>query len=239
LIIYGLTDPRDNLIRYVGKTTDRAKRLRAHLYAARRGRTYRLPKWIRKLEAEGVKPSMVTLEECDAASVDERERFHIARLRSEGFDLLNHTDGGDGGPTMKGKRFTAEHRRRISEALKGHAVTDNNRQKSSERLTRLLHEGRVGRAFPKGVCTGRPFPKGVSSGIPFQKGRAATNKVEFDDSLLIELYTNQRLTTRAVAARLGVSQRPVIRRIHELGIQRSRSEAHSLANLSRTPKEGT
>lgn len=158
-VIYGLFDPRSpSVICYVGKTiTGSRARRSCHIQDARNGSKLNVAKWIRQLTAEGIQPDILEIEECTIDNLNEREIFHIARLRSEGVNLLNMTRGGTGGPTMTGRKFTPEHRQRIASALYDHPVSDNSRRKASERLSRLNKEGKVGRPFQKG-CT--PHNKG-------------------------------------------------------------------------------
>jgi hypothetical protein len=53
-----------------------------------------------------------------------------------------------------------------------------------------------------------------------------SRKFYFNDEVLFDLYVTQRLTASAVAAKLGSSKSVVLRRLGELGITRSNSEAH-------------
>jgi hypothetical protein len=60
--IYGLIDPRDYKVRYVGRTTQRMdKRLTAHLGQAQRGNPSPVYEWIRSLPGQ---PWLVCLEIC-------------------------------------------------------------------------------------------------------------------------------------------------------------------------------
>lgn len=149
-VIYGLFDPREpSTIRYVGKTIigERARRS-CHLQDAKKGSSLRVSCWIRELLAEGIEPEVIVIEECTKETVNQQERFHIARLRGQGLELLNKTKGGTGGPTMKGRKFTEEHRRRIAVALYNHPVSEDSRRKASERLTKI-NPGKAG-TFKKG-----------------------------------------------------------------------------------------
>ena len=87
IAIYVLTDPRDNTVRYVGKSNDPARRLAEHVSSD-------LP-WLVDLKASGLAPVMRIM---DRASVDEWERaeqywitFYSTRGR-----LLNTEVGGRG-----------------------------------------------------------------------------------------------------------------------------------------------
>jgi hypothetical protein len=107
--IYGLVDPRDSRIRYVGKTSVTLNtRLRAHLNDVRRGRVY-IPrhKWLSELLAAGLVPSIVELECVLDGSWQEAETRWIAALP----DLLNATAGGDGLCSYRHRADTKEKQR--------------------------------------------------------------------------------------------------------------------------------
>jgi hypothetical protein len=113
--VYALTHPVENTIRYVGVTKKSLRqRLLEHIARANRGEHAPLCHWIRKLSAAGLKPRIVLLEQ--SLDRDQCERKWIAKLRQEGNDLLNLTDGGDG---IRGLQFSAEHKKRIGNALRG------------------------------------------------------------------------------------------------------------------------
>lgn len=96
-IVYVLRDPRDRRIRYVGWTSKpQARRLREHVYDARRGLQCHRAKWIRVLLALGLAPTIYVIERGAGDAWQVRERHWIARCRSIGCDLTNATDGGDG-----------------------------------------------------------------------------------------------------------------------------------------------
>ena len=83
-LIYGLLDPRDRSLRYVGKThMRRERRLERHLEAAENGRMAPVSVWIRDLVAEGLQPQTVVLRRVSAdEDWREAEREVIARWRA-------------------------------------------------------------------------------------------------------------------------------------------------------------
>src|SRR3990167_10832280 len=91
--IYALCDPRDDAIRYVGRTVNLKDRYRNHLKA--KWGTHRCC-WIKGLKAIGLKPKMTVLEIVREAECRKAEIWWIAHLRENGYDLTNHSDGGDG-----------------------------------------------------------------------------------------------------------------------------------------------
>lgn len=96
IFIYTLTDPRNDKIRYVGKTNDLKGRYRAHCSSDYRKANLHRRNWVNSMKKDGVKPIMELLEVCDEFNWKECEVFWISQLKSWGFDLLNYTVGGDG-----------------------------------------------------------------------------------------------------------------------------------------------
>lgn len=115
--IYGLVDPRDAELRYVGKTVDIKERLYKHAYRARRGCKLHLRQWLRVLLAEQLSPVVVVLDEIELAEANAAERRWIAFMRELGCDLTNLTPGGDG--QSPGFKMSEEAKRKLSFAGKG------------------------------------------------------------------------------------------------------------------------
>lgn len=91
--IYGILDPRDGTLRYVGKANDARKRFAGHMRETRR-RTP-LYDWLAKMRAAGLTPTYVVLLECDADGWEAYEVKAIADARASGARLLNVADGGE------------------------------------------------------------------------------------------------------------------------------------------------
>lgn len=115
-IIYTLTDPTTEHIRYVGVTVcSLKKRFGEHLSKAiHRGRTHR-DCWIRSLLTNGHAPIIKEIDQATEMNWQEKERYWIAEYRKT-YQLVNHTNGGEGTPGMK---WSAEFRRKYSAARKG------------------------------------------------------------------------------------------------------------------------
>jgi hypothetical protein len=99
--IYALVDPRrsgKDAVRYIGVTHGSLRRrLTVHLADARchkDGPNHRVH-WLMSLLSAGVTPQIVALETVDRDGF-KRECQVIAEYRSEGYDLTNTTDGGEG-----------------------------------------------------------------------------------------------------------------------------------------------
>lgn len=108
--IYGLRCPLTGLIRYIGKCDDPKTRLLNHLKDPDKNHR---TNWIASLKAQSLKPALEVIAEVPYYSWQFWERSYIRAYRQLGFDLVNGTDGGEGG------MLTAEIRAKISEAHKG------------------------------------------------------------------------------------------------------------------------
>ena len=170
VFIYGLRDPRDGQIKYVGKTKDLKQRMKDHLKDAKRRNT---PKnaWLLKLQRLGLRPEMIVLEEVPRDKWVEAERRWIAQMREQSPALKNICDGGEGrtGPLSeetkrklslagRGRKWTLEQRMKASQAKIGHTLSAESREKigranrgrkhtkqACEKLSRAL------RGVPKGA----------------------------------------------------------------------------------------
>lgn len=155
--IYALVDPRDNEIRYIGKSVNPQKRLNMHLFYASHGaHTYAL-RWIKGLLNNDLQPILRILEEnISTDQIDEREKWWIAEGFRRGWRLTNMTEGGDGGAykypesgakisaALKGKKrgpISEEHRQRLIESHKGKKPTPEAIAKRSETVRRKHAEG--------------------------------------------------------------------------------------------------
>jgi predicted DNA-binding protein (UPF0251 family) len=84
--IYGLLDPRDQQLRYVGKTIHPSKRLREHL-----NQLDNTPKgeWLLELTKSGFKPKLIVFSEVSKADASKAEKEAIRRYALLGCPLLN------------------------------------------------------------------------------------------------------------------------------------------------------
>ncbi|TAK97633.1 MAG: hypothetical protein EPO08_21015 [Rhodospirillaceae bacterium] len=131
-LIYGLIDPRNGELRYVGKSTSGLKRPRQHIFPSMikaAGDTYKT-RWLRQLLAKNLKPDIEVLENCDSPEdLNEAERHHIAYWKFLGCRLTNLTSGGDG---LCGYRHTDESRFKISKALQRHSTSPQTSKRVAE-----------------------------------------------------------------------------------------------------------
>lgn len=115
--IYLLSDPSTGRVRYVGKTLQELRvRYAGHLSTAKlRRRGTHKENWVRSV---GGKPTLTTVEVVTGSIEEgaEVERRWIARLKADGCDLTNLTDGGEG---IVGYRFSEAARAKLSAIRRG------------------------------------------------------------------------------------------------------------------------
>lgn len=181
-LIYGLKDPRTGAIRYVGKSATGLKRPRVHKSRSRdpSNKTH-VANWIRELTALGFDYEIVVLEYLpNNTAFREAEPRWIAKLRADGYDLTNSTDGGDGiwghrhsdetrkkmSTTRKGRVFSEAHKQALSKARQGiklNLTDEQRRQISESKKGNKYNLGRVVsqemRARISAKLTGRKMPE--------------------------------------------------------------------------------
>lgn len=103
--IYALRD-ETRYLRYVGKTSKPLEyRLFAHIREARSGTRNRRCNWIRSMLSRELIPSITLLTEIEGDGCA-AEKAWIKFFRSKGVELVNGTEGGDGGATFRGRHHT-------------------------------------------------------------------------------------------------------------------------------------
>ena len=179
--IYGLFDPRDGRLRYIGKAANPRFRLTKHRNPDGIAKEFTVGRWVLHLKSLGLDPVMVVFDWVGKDEWADVERAYIAQARADGIDLANLSPGGDGsqgaghGPearakvsaAQKGRKRAPETRAKISENLHGRAVSPETRAKMrASRLAYLqtpegqadLHkavEGRKRQAALKRTARGR------------------------------------------------------------------------------------
>lgn len=97
--IYGLVDPNDGQLKYVGKTIDPKTRLDIHL---RRAKKNRAKTWFRQLLKAKKKPQLYIIDQVEYTEETthlwkDLERFYIQYMKFVGCPLINKHPGGSGG----------------------------------------------------------------------------------------------------------------------------------------------
>jgi hypothetical protein len=119
--IYILKDPRDDQIRYVGKTVNCYKRKHMHIQPANLKNKSHKNSWIKNLISENLKPTFEVIEEIPIEGWQEREKYWIKYYRDLGCDLTNDTDGGEGHngtSARKGQKLSDDTKARMSASQK-------------------------------------------------------------------------------------------------------------------------
>lgn len=124
--VYGIIDPRDGFLKYVGKTIHGKTRFREHLSTGRLTGTTKKKCWLKKLLKLGFSPQFLILEEAAPADLPELEVFYISYLRSIGSPLLNMTTGGEGTP---GRKLSQKNKDNLRKRMTGRYVSPATREK--------------------------------------------------------------------------------------------------------------
>jgi len=152
--IYFLYDDLNN-VRYIGKTKQIASRMSRYRHP--RSLVHR-DNWLRAMHKSGRQVTMSLVEECNDENWIERECYWIQFGKDQGWDLTNHTDGGEGG---SGRRYVMSDAQKlaISKARKGqpcpewqkeHLRKINTGKKHSEESKQKMSERLKGNQYAKG-----------------------------------------------------------------------------------------
>lgn len=194
-IIYALCDPATGAPRYIGKTARSVKlRLQDHVLRARRGAMTHLSHWLCSIE---YRPLLRIIEDgIQESDLNQKERFWIATFRKHGFLLTNGTPGGDGGPTFKGRKHSAESRARISRAAKGRDMTKAVAASSARRKAvpvQLTKETRLRLSqMNKGNQRGKGYKHTTEAKAKIAAASSARQSADIMRRVAIERGTNGR-----------------------------------------------
>jgi group I intron endonuclease len=136
IFIYGLYDPRNDELRYVGKSKNPKHRLFEHINTVKNGEISSKAKWLKELIDNGYIPLVKILEKTNADNWEEVEKRWIEKCRLEGLNLLNVAEGGSNPPDWLGRKQSIFHIRKRVEArqAKGnYHHSDETKRKLSEK----------------------------------------------------------------------------------------------------------
>lgn len=204
-LIYALSDPRTNEIRYIGQSSRGLKRPKHHMCPSsiKGGHNPYKNNWLRQLKSLGLNPIIDVLEELISEDqLDENEQFYIAYFRSIGCRLVNLTDGGKG---MRGYSLSKETRTKMSLSHKGkkqssehiaNNVAANTGRKVSETTKAKISLANSGRIYSEEMKIklaishgGRPFCD--ETGRIYHSQTEASKALDINQSNLWKCLNNQ------------------------------------------------
>jgi hypothetical protein len=152
--IYTLTDPRDNKIKYIGKTkNDINKRLIRHINES--NSNSKKDNWIKLLKKYDLIPTVELLDIGDSKNINSLEIYWISQFIAWGFDLKNTTNGGDGGwDNIKHTEISKEKMRNNNPNMKSVVLFDINMKplKKFKSLREASRESGLERPFILRSC---------------------------------------------------------------------------------------
>ena len=105
IYIYSLCDPTTKEIRYVGKTNNIKYRYNCHISSKLKTHC---SNWIQSLKSKNLLPKMELLDECNENNWIQLEQYWISQCKTWGFNLTNHTIGGEGLCGIKPSDYTRD-----------------------------------------------------------------------------------------------------------------------------------
>lgn len=124
IIIYTLSDPTTNNVRYVGKTSSSINlRYNNHIYKSRLKKTHK-DCWIQSLLTNNIKPVLEIIDECSIENWILFERYWICQFKVWGFNLTNHAIGGEGSSGYLFGPMKEETKIKLSNKMKGKKTHD-------------------------------------------------------------------------------------------------------------------
>lgn len=136
--IYGLLDPRNNELRYIGKTDNPKARLGKHIREAKKSTVLHRHAWIRSLLNIGLLPKLVLLMQVSDYNWQYVERLLIISLRDSGYSLTNMADGGIGGVTGRGQKRSDEFKARMSVVHRQRFIDDSSLREEAKQRTKQV-----------------------------------------------------------------------------------------------------
>lgn len=192
-IIYGLIDPNTKELRYIGKTSNQKRRFITHHAPSSLVSKSHLHNWIKSLLQNNQKSIMVVLETYSTfEELDIAEKQLIKYYRSIGCKLTNSTDGG---PGAMGWIPTDETRMKISNALTGRKMPEEQKIKMSATLKGMNTWSKGSVASDETRMKMSESHKGINTWskgkIPWNKGLTGTKASSETKALMSEQRRNR------------------------------------------------
>ena len=140
-VIYALSDPATNLVRYIGKAKNLHIRIKKHYKPSELKNKTHKNTWLNSLLSRNLRVKISILEECNSEELlNPLEKKWISYYKQNGYDLTNGTEEGDGGKmspesiakmiiSKTGKKLSEKHKLKISEANTGCFVSEDTKRK--------------------------------------------------------------------------------------------------------------
>lgn len=146
--VYSLEDPTNSIPRYIGITKNSLEiRLGGHIKSSKKKITHK-DCWVASLNEKGLKPIIKLIDEVDYSEWKFWEKHYISLYKSWGFDLINHTIGGEG---ALGNKLSKEAKEKISKFQKGKQWSLGVKHSEETINKRLNSEGYKNRNTENGV----------------------------------------------------------------------------------------
>jgi group I intron endonuclease len=129
MVIYKVTNLINNMI-YIGQTSKSLENRRYHHYKTKRETKFGKALKEHKVEDFSWEIIDTCISRCD---MDNKEKYYISIFNSC-LNGYNSTKGGSGGDTRSGHKSSPEHLLKMSIALKNHIVSEDAREKISNKL---------------------------------------------------------------------------------------------------------
>lgn len=194
IYIYTLKNPITNEIRYVGKTNDLKHRYQQHLFIGKKITTH-CKSWIKSLIDNNLKPILEVIDICLIEEHAIIEKYWISQFKTWGFNLTNHTEGGEG---ITGHKHNKETIEKIRLAGLGRHPTEKsitslvnyNRFNRTKEHCDNISKGNKGRLPPN---TGIPMSieqkqllSIIKKGKPILKARLPILQLDLEDNFIKE-----------------------------------------------------
>lgn len=155
--IYTLSNPTTGEVRYIGKTNNCYQRYRHHLVSSANPKSHKR-NWINSLKKKNLKPILEIIDEVSDTEWQFWEHYWIIQFKAWGFNIVNHTNGGEGltmgnetsfkkgftpwnknkpgyNTSKKGQSIPQEVKDKISKTLEGHSYTPTRKVLQLNKIT--------------------------------------------------------------------------------------------------------
>lgn len=213
-IIYGLTDPRDGALRYIGQSCRGIGRAHQHRTAANQKWNSHKKNWVRKLQSLGLSYAVVVIERLDGPDrLNEREAWWIAFARAWGCRLVNATDGGDG---VRGLRFSKESIAKMSAAQIGRRHSEETKAKIA-----AAHRGKIVSEETRERLRNRPLnPAAMAAFTEFRNSKENADRLRG-----LAEFQRGKHPSEEIRAKMSAAQHSRIRKPHSPGARANMSAA--------------